>query len=147
MARGHMWWGTGPLVVGAMGLLLLAFGAKWLPAGDEINERAREEAEEIEQGLRSPDPEKRNEAIHMAAEILHRAGKKLDAATLNEQNAKELDLAARVRNLIYDVQSDHRDPGAVLAGRIAFYGGLVLVFAAGVLLYRRTPESNQGAWQ
>ena len=148
MARGQGWGGTAPLVVGAGGLLLLAFGAKWLPGGDEINDRARQEAESIEQGLRSRNPDVRDQALTEAADILAKAGKKLDAQTLADQDVKErdFDLAARVRDLVYEVRSDHRDPGAMIAGRIAFYGGLILVVAAGVLLYRRTPQSSQGPW-
>ena len=50
-----------------------------------------------------------------------------------------------MRDRLYQALT-YRDPGAVIAGRIAFYGGLILVFAAGVLLYRRTPESNRETW-
>jgi hypothetical protein len=48
---------------------------------------------------------------------------------------------ARVRDAYYEARRDRRDPKDVLAGRIAFYAGLILVLTAGVLLYRRTPES------
>ncbi len=53
---------------------------------------------------------------------------------------------ARVCEAYYQARSVHRDPRGLLPERIAFYGGLILVFAAGVLLYRRTPDSVYKAW-
>ena len=135
MARGRGWWGTGPLVVGASGLLLLAFGAKWLP-GDEINDQARAEAEKIEEGVRAEDPRARE----AAAEILQKADKLPAAEDGQEAHA---DRAVRLRDRLYQALT-YRDPGAVIAGRLAFYGGLVLVFAAGVLLYRRRRRATAG---
>ena len=137
MARGQGWWGTAPLMVGASGLALLAFGAKWLP-GDEIDDRARVEAKEIADGVRAGDPAARE----AAAEILQKADKTPAAEDGQEAHA---DRTVRLRDRLYQALT-YRDPGAVIAGRIAFYGGLILVFAAGVLLYRRAPESNRETW-
>lgn len=134
MARGYGWWGTAPLMVGASGLLLLAFGAKWLPGDDA--DRARAEAEKIVDGVRAGDPAARA----AAAEILQKAEKTPAAEDGSEAHP---DRAVPLRDRLYQALT-YRDPGAVIAGRIAFYGGLVLVFAAGVLLYCRAPESNRG---
>ena len=134
MARGYEWWGSAPLMVGASGLLLLAFGAKWMP-GDEIDDRARAEAEKIVDGVRAGDPAARV----AAAEILQKAEKTPAGGDASEANALR---TVPLRDRLYQALT-YRDPGAVIAGRIAFYGGLVLVFAAGVLLYCRAPESNR----
>ena len=126
------------LVVGASGLLLLAFGAKWLPDDAEVQEGARRMAEQIVAGVRAGDPMAREAAL----EVLKRPGKTPDAPDRPDAGDEP---AVRLLDRLYDKLS-YRDRGTVITGRIAFYGGLVLVFAAGVLLYRRTPESNRGTW-
>ena len=77
-----------------------------------------------------------------ALEVLKRPGKTPDAPDRPDAGDEP---AVRLLDRLYDKLS-YRDRGTVITGRIAFYGGLVLVFAAGVLLYRRTPESNRGTW-
>ena len=139
MARGNGWWGTPPLAVGAAGLLLLACGAPWMAGGDEFNENARRESQKLVNRILAGDPKAKEEA----AEILKQA-EKLPAA--KEEDEPDADLATRLRDRLYHAKLSARDPTAVIAGRTSFYGGLVVMFVAGVLLYRRTPESNQGRW-
>ena len=133
MARGYEWWGSAPLMVGASGLLLLAFGAKWMP-GDEIDNRARAEAEKIVDGVRAGDPAARV----AAAEILQKAEKTPAGGDASEANALRTVPCATGCTGIDLPRPQRRDRRG-----IAFYGGLVLVFAAGVLLYCRAPESNR----
>ena len=153
MNRGFGWWGTPPLLVGAAGLLLLAFGAKGMQGDDEINEPARQEADNIEKELN--DASQRGDLrdviayLQMEEASLRKRGKSADLVSLAPKKKGEdfsTEQAAEARKMIYDALSSERDPDAAIAGRIAFYAGLILVFTAGVLLYRRTPESNRGRW-
>ena len=88
--------------------------------------------------------------LQTAQEQLQDDGKVVNLRSVAAQASSDVDAGSdwvgRVRDACYDARSDHRDPKEVLAGRIAFYGGLILVFAAGVLLYRRTPESVYKEW-
>ena len=147
MSRGTGWWGTGPLVVGATGLVLMACGASGLPDSEEINKSAHEAAAKVELILRSaPNLAVAREELQMLAD----EGEPVDLRLLAPQNGMESESASawidKERDAVYEARSDHRDSRAVLAGRIAFYGGLILVFAAGVLLYRRTPDSVHKEW-
>ncbi len=148
MSGGHGWWGTRPLVVGMTGLALLAFGADWLPDSEAINAPAQQEAAKLQELLREAQSQAEAAAILRSAEAgLDENGKrKLQSALPRNQLEADPGWIARVGEAYYQVRSVHRDPLAVLAGRIAFYGGLLLVFAAGVLLYLRTPDSVSKAW-
>ena len=160
MSRGRGWWGTAPVVVGAAGLLLMVFGAKALQDADEINAAARQKAQAVEkllndaQGQKGLTPQDRAEEIAVilmtAQEQLQNEGKAVNLRSVAAQASSDVDSGAdwvgRVRDACYDARSDHREAKDVLTGRIAFYGGLILVFAAGVLLYRRTPETAHKEW-
>lgn len=88
------------------------------------------------------------QAVKTAAELLKKA-EKAPAATDEPEEAA--DPATYLRDRLYYAMLSNsklreRDPAAMIAGLAAFYSGLVMVFLAGVLLYRRTPESNLGRW-
>ena len=150
MSRGPVWWGTAPLVVGGAGLVLLAFGAPGMQNGDAINQRAHQEADRVEKQLN--DAEQRKEAVAILQNeeyvLKEREGKSVDLQSLAPKKGEEMtpEQAAEAGRRIYDALSDHHDRGNVIAECVAFYAGLVLVFAGGVLLYRRTPDSVRGEW-
>ncbi len=152
MNRGKGWWGTGPLVVGASGLLLMAFGAAGLPDSAEINAAAHQEAAKLQEELHSALSQQDVAVVLRNAEMEAGPGEEgkpaVNLRSLAPRNEAESDPGwiARAGDAYYQARSDHREPRGVLAGRIAFYGGLILVFAAGVLLYRRTPNSVYKAW-
>jgi hypothetical protein len=149
MSRNGNWWGAAPLLVGASGLLLMAFGAKGLPDSGEINTAAKKGAETVEKLLNhARNREEVIDDLQEAEEALRQEGKAVDLQSLAPRRGPESDSdwIGRVRDAFYDARSDHRDPRCVVAGRIAFYCGLILVFAAGVLLYRRTPKSVYKEW-
>lgn len=149
MARGSGWWGTPPLMVGAAGLLLLAFGSRWTAGVDEVNEKAQQQAAAVAEQLKYAESVREVRVILLEAEgILKAAGHPTDLLPMLDAAGKDPGpaLAEPVRNVIYEKLRDRRDPAAMIAGRIAFYFGLAVVFLAGVLLYRRTPGSNQGRW-
>jgi hypothetical protein len=148
MSRGHGWWGTAPLAVGAIGLLLLVFGAPCYEGSEEINENAKKLAEQFAAAFTHVDPSQWPLLLQEEEEALKRQGKSVDLRSLAKTTEEEVDpdIPAKARQRLYEARSDHRDPRALIGGRIAFYAGLVLVFAAGVLLYRRAPESNHEAW-
>ena len=149
MSRGSGWWGTPPLVVGAIGLAMLGFGAKWLPEPDETNAQARQEATKLEQALEEAvSPEERKAIVRGVEETLSEEGKQVNLHSLVPRRDMDADLTwvAKVGEAYYQAHCDQRDARGLLVGRIAFYAGLVLVFVAGVLLYRRTPDSIYKAW-
>jgi hypothetical protein len=149
MSRGYGWWGTPTLVVGAIGLLLLSIGAKGMQDDDAINESARQEAERVEADLNDAEHRQDAVAILLQEEMTLKArGRTVELRSLAPKKGQEMkpEQAAEARQRIYDAQSIQSDPGAALPLRIAFYTGLILVFTAGVLLYRRTPASVRGTW-
>ena len=151
MSRGSGWWGTSTLVVGAIGLLLLAIGAKGMRDDDSVNEPARQEADGVEADLNDTEHRQEAVAILQREELMLKArGKTVDLRSLapkkTEDPTMKPEQAAEAKQRIYDALSSHSDPSAALPQRIAFYAGLILVFTAGVLLYRRTPESVRGPW-
>jgi hypothetical protein len=149
MSRDHGWWGTRPLVVGLIGLALLAFGANALPDLEAINAPARQEAAKLQVLLRDAQSQANVFAILRSAEgSLEEEGKRVDLRALVPRNELESDPGwiDKVGEAYYQARSVHRDAWALLTGRLAFYVGLILVFAAGVLLYRRTPDSVHNAW-
>ena len=152
MGRGHGWWGTAPLVAGLGGLLLLAFGARGMQDRDPAKEFAQQMADALRKELEVA------ENAQTAREYLVEAqnsvkyetrGKSVDLESLAPKKGEDVDakaIADQAYDRIYAKLSEQHDPGLTVVERIAFYGGLILVFAAGILLYRRTPDSVRGTW-
>jgi hypothetical protein len=133
MRRG-VWWGTWPLLVGAAGLFLLAFGAGALRSEQEerewqfrlkVLEWTKEHDRAVQEWQDEQDLPRRRRPPAPADDAL----KALMATKPNP-----------------DTVRDERDPAAVLAGRAAFYAGLVLLLAAGVILFRSAPQHNREDW-
>jgi len=152
MTRRQTWWGTAPLLAGAGGLLLLAFGARGMQDRDPGSADAQQLRDEIKANLEDAENRREVRSLLAGAEaaVKIKYGKSVDLQSLAPKKGEEADpqqIADQAYERIRAAMGDqHIDPGLVVAERIAFYCGLVLVFAAGVLLYRRTPDSVQAAW-
>jgi hypothetical protein len=142
-----MWWGTAPLVVGLIGLFLLAVGAKAMPTEDDLNQQANLAADQIERDLLlAKTPETKMIALGELANLLAERKQPLPDWMRDPSEESPAALASRVRPLLLQLLGDHRDPTTVVVLRIAFYAGLAAVLIMFVLLFRLTPETNRAGW-
>jgi hypothetical protein len=124
MRRG-VWWGTWPLVTGAAGLFLLAFGAGAMRTEEE--ERERQLLLKVREWQAA-----RDRAAEDEPEPPRRGRRPADAPAPAKPDP--------------DAVRDERDPAAVVAGRVAFYAGLALLVTAGVILFRFAPARDRPDW-
>jgi hypothetical protein len=145
--RSPVWWGTWPLVLGLGGILLLAVGARAMPSDEELNRKALQAAEKVGEELRNVEtPRERRIVLHQLAHELEQRRRPVPPWLTEPGDASDAELTARIRELLIEEFGEHRDPAAMIAGRCAFFAGLVLTAAAGVVLFRYAPDRDKPDW-
>jgi hypothetical protein len=122
--RSAVWWGTWPLVLGLGGILLLAVGAR---------------------AMRAPDEEINAKKMKWENEQQKRAMEKMLRRSFQQRGQPDDEVGESAEPPPEELQ-DQRDQAAVIAGRLAFFCGLVLTAAAGVVLFRYAPDRDKPDW-